>query len=99
MKERGKKRMKESGKLVVFFFFLTIKGIFGKLNVSYPFFSICRLSLGVGFKYETYEDLLSIFGPSWAQNTILPKKKTYGSWQLMRGGLEGNFGILIIFTI
>ena len=64
IKERGKKRMKESGKLVVFFFFLTIKGIFGKLNVSYPFFSICRLSLDVGFKYETYEDLLAIFGPS-----------------------------------
>ena len=30
--------MKESEKLVVFFFFLTIKGIFEKLNVSYPSF-------------------------------------------------------------
>ena len=72
MKEREKKRMKESGKLVVFFFFLTIKGHFWKIKCFISFFSICRLSLGVGFKYETYEDLLSIFGPSWAQNTILP---------------------------
>ena len=30
--------MKESEKLVVFFFFLTIKGIFGELNVSYHSF-------------------------------------------------------------
>ena len=27
---------------------------------------------GGGGSTETYEDLLSIFGPSWAQNTILP---------------------------
>ena len=37
-KREGKKEWKRVGKLVVFFFFLTIKGIFGKLNVSYPSF-------------------------------------------------------------
>ena len=64
--------MKESEKLVVFFILFDNKGHFRKIKCCISFFSIYRLSLGVGFKYETYEDLLSIFGPSWAQNTILP---------------------------
>ena len=54
--------MKESGKLVVFFFFFDNKGHFRKIKCFISFFSICRLSLDVGFKYETYEGLLSIFG-------------------------------------
>ena len=97
-REREKKNERE-WKVSCFLFLFDNKGHFRKIKCFISFFSICRLSLGVGFQYETYEDLLLIFGPSWAQNTILPKKKTYGSWQLMRGGLEGNFGILIIFTI
>ena len=73
MKERGKKRMKESRKVSCFLFLFDNKGHFRKIECFISFFSICKLSLGVGLKYGTYEDLLLIFGPSWAQNTILPK--------------------------
>ena len=72
MKERGKKRMKESRKVSCFLFLFDNKGHFRKIECFISFFSICKLSLGVGLKYGTYEDLLLIFGPSWAQNTILP---------------------------
>ena len=74
MKERGKKRMKESRKVSCFLFLFDNKGHFRKIECFISFFSICKLSLGVGLKYGTYEDLLLIFGPSRAQNTILPLK-------------------------
>ena len=73
-REREKKNERE-WKVSCFLFLFNNKGYFRKIKCFISFFSICRLSLGVGFKYETYEDLLSIFGPNWAQNTILPKIK------------------------
>ena len=71
-REREKKNERE-WEVSCFLFLFYNKGYFRKIKCFISLFSICRLSLGVGFKYETYEDLLSIFGLSWAQNTILPR--------------------------
>ena len=70
-REREKKNERE-WEVSCFLFLFDNKGHFRKIKCFISFFSICRLSLGVGFKYQTYEDLLSIFEPTWAQNTILP---------------------------
>ena len=70
-REREKKNERE-WEVSCFLFLFYNKGYFRKIKCFISLFSICRLSLGVGFKYETYEDLLSIFGLSWAQNKILP---------------------------
>ena len=61
----------------VFFFTLASKGHFRHIINCIAFLSILRLCLGVGLNSVTYMDHLLIFGPSWAQNTILPKEIPY----------------------
>ena len=41
-----------------------------KENILHLNFILC---LGLGLKYGWLEDQMLIFGPSWAQNTILPR--------------------------
>ena len=60
-----------------FFFTLASKGHFRHIINCIAFLSILRLCLGVGLNSVTYMDHLLIFGPSWAQNTILPKEIPY----------------------
>ena len=77
-REREKKNERE-WEVSCFLFLFDNKGHFRKIECFISFFSICKLSLGVGLKYGTYEDLLLIFGPSWAQNTILPRFYTHSA--------------------
>ena len=70
-----------------FFFFFTLasKGHFWHIINCIAFLSILRLCLGVGLNSVTYMDHLLIFGPSWAQNTILPRMVVdmvfHGQWK------------------
>ena len=58
-----------------FFFLIASKGHFWKIKHFISFYLIFTLFLGVGLKYATYMDQILIFGSSWAQNTIFPKRK------------------------
>ena len=68
------KRITNPTWILFFFFTLASKGHFWHIINCIAFVSILRLCLGVGLNSVTYMDHLLIFGPSWAQNTILPKK-------------------------
>ena len=92
-RKREKKNERE-WEVSCFLFLVDNKGHFWKIKCFISFFSICRLSLGVGFKYETYEDLLSIFGPSWAQNTILPINKPVFFFLQLNSKLSSHYSQL-----
>ena len=63
------------------FFLIPSQGHFRNIINGISFLSILRLYLGGGLNFVRYMDHLLIFGPSWAQNTILPSFFCYASFR------------------